>query len=178
MKLRMVAFRSIGMKLAAAMATCLVSTLFVGIFLTIELSYVAGFTKSLYKSEYQIATSIREVETHLMTVNRDLLAALVDRSDEGHARMLANAQASEASALAKLEAVAEQMPELAERAMELQDAVEAWRPLWMGVFIMAGKGGHEESSLGDYGHRGRSNVPDAWLWYFTCPLDCEWHSGS
>ena len=141
--LRFTEFNSIGAKLAAAMAACLISTLFVGVFLTDKVSYVAGFTKSLFNSEYQIAISIREVEIHLITVNRDLLATLVDRSDEGHDLMLTNAKASEASALANLNAIAERMPELTDNVATLQEAVEAWRPLWMGVFIMAGKGGHD-----------------------------------
>ncbi|MEO9650571.1 MAG: methyl-accepting chemotaxis protein [Roseobacter sp.] len=141
--LKMVDRLTIRNKLVATMAVCLVSTLLLGSVLSYEISRISRFTESLFEREYYVAASLRAVETRLISINRDMLVALVDQSSEAHETFLDSALQSEAFVLESLDSVAGRMPEHAEEVAQLSMAVEEWRPLWMGVFQMAAKGGHD-----------------------------------
>ncbi|MBO9399552.1 HAMP domain-containing methyl-accepting chemotaxis protein [Shimia sp. R9_3] len=130
-------------KLTAVMTICLCSTVIVGATLTYEISQLTRFTEALFEKEYQIAASLRDVETHLVTINRDMLTALVDTSAETHEAVFEDAKASEALINTLLTEIEQLAPANAEEIANLRSAVENWRPLWLGVFQMAANGGHE-----------------------------------
>lgn len=131
------------MKLAGAMGICLISTLLVGGLLSNEISRMSRFTEALFEQEYHVAAALREVETHSLAINRDMLLALVDRSSEANDAFLKSALKSEEMINEHLQSVANRMPEFTKEVAHLNAAFEEWRPLWMGVFQMAAKGGHD-----------------------------------
>ncbi|WP_299508567.1 methyl-accepting chemotaxis protein [uncultured Roseobacter sp.] len=130
-------------KLTSTIGLCLLSTLVLGGVLSYEIARLSRFTEALFEREYFVAAALRDVETRLVTINRDMLMALVDRSPEASGAFFAAAAENEQTVLATFDAIAERMPEFSDDIAVLRAAVEEWRPLWAGVFQMASKGGHD-----------------------------------
>ncbi len=130
-------------KLTFVMAICLCSTIMVAATLIYEISQLTRYTEALFEKEYQLAASLREVETHLVAINRDMLVVLVDKSAETHETFYADAQASAEAISTLLVEIETLAPENAVQITHLKEAIENWRPLWLGVFQLASKGGHD-----------------------------------